>query len=186
MTDDVRRLFFALWPDAATRPALAALARSVALPAGARRVHPADLHLTLQFLGPVPAGRLPSVLAAAAGVSAEPVDVTLTRVGCWRRARVAWLAPDDTPSALAALVGALGDRLAAADYPPEARPFRPHVTVARKIAKLSAARLAAGFHWRSLDFALVESLSLAAPPRYRVLATWSLEEKRLENKKRTN
>jgi 2'-5' RNA ligase len=90
---------------------------------------------------------------------------------------VAWLAPDETPSALAALVGALGDRLAAAGYPPEPRPYRPHVTLARKVAKLPAAVLPEGFHWRSVDFALVESLSLAVPPRYRVLATWPLAEK---------
>ncbi|MEJ2577123.1 MAG: RNA 2',3'-cyclic phosphodiesterase [Gammaproteobacteria bacterium] len=177
MAAEVKRLFLALWPDAAARQGLAALARAVALPAGARRVHPEDLHLTLQFLGAVPLERLPAVREAAAGVEAEPVGLELTRVGCWPRPRVAWCAPDETPAELSGLVARLGARLAAVGYPAESRPFRPHVTLARKVRRLADARLVQPLFWRCADLALVESLARPAPPRYQVLEHWPLAEK---------
>lgn len=185
MKPETRRLFFALWPGAELRRELAALARGLELPERARRVHPEDLHLTLQYLGPVPVDRMDAVRAAAGGVHAGPVTLDLARVGCWPRPQIAWCAPLDVPSALPDLVDRLGERLAAVGYPREDRPFRPHVTLARKVRRLDERPLPRAIPWESADFALVESLSVAEPPRYKVLGRWPLTEK-LENKKRTN
>ena len=83
------------------------------------------------------------------------------------------------------LVDALGERLAAVGYPREDRPYRPHVTLAREVRRLDERLLPRAFPWESADFVLVESLSVAEPPRYKVVARWPLAEK-LENKERTN
>ena len=52
-----RRLFFALWPDDATRQALFHW-QTHNLPHDLRWQHRADLHLTLHFLGTVDPGRI--------------------------------------------------------------------------------------------------------------------------------
>ena len=52
-----RRLYFALWPDAALRATIARVAAGPAAVAGGRAVPAADLHVTLAFLGGVPAAR---------------------------------------------------------------------------------------------------------------------------------
>jgi 2'-5' RNA ligase len=181
-----RRLFFALWPDAQVRAALAALLDGDAIPRAARRVHPEDLHLTLQFLGPVPDERLAAVCAAAAGVKAAAIAFELNQLGHWPRAQVVWCAPEETPSALTQLVAALGTRLAEAGYPPESRPYRPHITLARKTRRAKDGPLPVPIPWRCADFVLVESLPVADPPRYQVVGRWPLATLGLENEKRTN
>ena len=92
------RLFFALWPDAAARDALAKAAACVDVREG-HRVRPANLHLTLAFLGSVPAAAQAALMAAepAPGAAAFTLEVGLA--GWWRTSRVAWLAPLEEPLA---------------------------------------------------------------------------------------
>ena len=54
MNEATQRLFFALWPDAATSVALAALAQQIAAESGGRPTAPGNVHLTLAFLGDQP------------------------------------------------------------------------------------------------------------------------------------
>src|ERR1700724_2954341 len=68
MNEATQRLFFALWPDAATSNALAALAQQVAAESGGRPTAPGNVHLTLAFLGDQPR-RIPRELSAAAATS---------------------------------------------------------------------------------------------------------------------
>ncbi len=170
---DLQRLFFGLWPDAAARQRLVALADALDIPGG-QRVHPEDLHLTLQFLGTVPVARRPAVLAAADGVEGAPFELQLACTGYWPRPRIAWCAPIEIPTALTALVTRLGAQLAPIGYAPEARPYRPHLTLARHARAAPAEALPAPIAWPVVSFALAESLSGAAPPRYRILRRWPL------------
>ena len=174
---DLHRLFFGLWPDPVTRRGLAALARDLNIPGG-RVVHPEDLHLTLQFLGPVPAARLAAVGAAADRVDGSPFELRITHTGHWPRPRIAWCAPGEVPGALSVLVRGLGEQLAAVGYPPEDRPYRPHVTLARKARGAPAGTLAQSIRWPVSSFVLAESLSVPEPPRYRILRRWPLTAER--------
>ncbi|MDH5265059.1 MAG: RNA 2',3'-cyclic phosphodiesterase, partial [Betaproteobacteria bacterium] len=63
------RLFFALWPDAAARAALADLARATANRYGGRAVPAANLHLTLVFLGEVDPARIAALRRAVDGLA---------------------------------------------------------------------------------------------------------------------
>ena len=128
-----RRLFAALVPAAAVREQLARAAaglghRGVAVP-------PANLHLTLAFLGAVAEDRV-AVAAAAleTGAGFPPFTLRLERVGHWRRAGVLWCAPRETPPELTALAGALHAALRGAGFELEARPFAAHLTLARKVS----------------------------------------------------
>jgi 2'-5' RNA ligase len=129
------RLFVALRPPADVAAALAALAGPVE---GARWLRESHLHVTLQFLGHLESAA--PVEAALRGVTGPPVQVDLDRRAAYpgpERARV--LVAEGPPGA--ALV-ALQRRVVAAlagVRPPEARPFRPHVTLARLKTPAAAA-----------------------------------------------
>lgn len=168
------RLFFALWPDA--EEALATQAAAAALMGSTRhRLVPAErLHMTLQFIGSVDEDARPGIEAAAKAVAGEGFDLVLERAGYWRRAGVAWLAPCEMPNALSLLVSGLRAQLASAGVALEQRPFRPHVTIARKAAKAPAAHEIAPLRWRVEEFCLVKSVTHSAGPEYTRLCDFQL------------
>ncbi|MFT3914101.1 MAG: RNA 2',3'-cyclic phosphodiesterase [Anaeromyxobacteraceae bacterium] len=180
-----RRLFVALRPPAPVLEAAAARVaalRGAAGPAAAdvRWVAPGNVHLTLRFLGGVPAGRVPDVEAAVRGAAAAAARFTLALGGpgafpSARRPRVLWLGVGGEVAALSALAADLGRHLAPLGFPPEERAFSPHLTVGRARDPRGAPRLAgalagadgaAPVPW-AVDFiALVESHLSPAGPRY--------------------
>ncbi len=166
-----RRLFFALWPDDDWRRHAVAVQRGVP---GGRPVAVANLHLTLVFLGNVAAGREPCVEAAAASVRGEPFTLSLDRVGWFPRPRVWWLGADIAPAPLVDLVEQLQQALRPCGFEPEGRPFRAHVTLARKVNRRPPPVVPEPFAWAVRDFVLVESLSGPDGVEYRVLARWPL------------
>ncbi|HJW43587.1 MAG TPA: RNA 2',3'-cyclic phosphodiesterase [Geothrix sp.] len=96
---------------------------------------PQGLHLTLAFLGAREAGALPALEACAAGVALRhaPLDLCTATLGAFpgaKAARIFWLGLAPAP-ALEALAADLRDALAAAGETFDARPFRPHLTLAR-------------------------------------------------------
>jgi len=124
------RLFIALWPDADTRDALVDYQRAWAWPPRAALVKPEQLHLTLHFLGDVPAHRLPE-LASELRVGFEPIALKLVHGEVWPQG-VAVLRPQRSPPGLGQLHTALSGVLSALGLPLDAKLFRAHVTLARR------------------------------------------------------
>jgi RNA 2',3'-cyclic 3'-phosphodiesterase len=163
------RLFFALWPDDPVRNALAAAAAPLLEACRGRRVAKRNYHLTLAFLGGVPARLLDGICAAAAGVGAEPFDLEFDSHGHWAGPRVAWLGCRQPPTAADALAQALWTVLEPLGFRPDTRPFRPHLTVLRGCARCDWPGPVAPVGWPVRDFVLVRSETLPAGPRYEVL-----------------
>ncbi|GMK54387.1 hypothetical protein CspeluHIS016_0109730 [Cutaneotrichosporon spelunceum] len=94
LTDSTMRLFFAVPLSPAQASRIAAWRDTLRLPATASRVPAPMMHLTLAFLGAVPADRVPALLALGARVAAtaESGSLVLDRVNCWRNG-VLHLAP---------------------------------------------------------------------------------------------
>jgi RNA 2',3'-cyclic 3'-phosphodiesterase len=174
--DGSLRLFFALAPDAATRAALAALARDVAGAMGGRAPRDENLHLTLAFLGQQPSGRVAALAAigAAAATAAPPFVLTLDRVGAFRSAGIGWAGTDRVPPALQAVVAALAAGLAAAGLPVERRPFHPHVTLVRRGTRAPEGIAPAPLDWHVERLVLMASDTLPEGPRYREIGGWPL------------
>jgi RNA 2',3'-cyclic 3'-phosphodiesterase len=151
------RLFAALELPRPAVDALVAFASTAADPDVWRRVREESLHVTLAFMG----ARDPEAVepaAAALRAAAGPAP-RLALEGALllppRRPRVLGAALGDPGGTLGALQARVSGGLAAAGlYTPEARPFRPHVTVARLRAGARAPREVA-----------------AAPPPLRFTAT---------------
>ena len=106
------------------------------LPVAWRWVPPSHLHLTVKFLGDVPADSIASVAQAMEqAVAAQPPFVLMAgALGCFpqpARPRVLWMGLEDTEGALLHLFQRLEAALRERGFPPEDRPLRPHVTLAR-------------------------------------------------------
>ncbi len=170
-----QRLFFALWPDDDTRGALAGLARSRLPPGRGRPVAVENLHITLVFLGSVDSGFRACAEKAAERLSAPAFALEFRRIGYWPRSRLLCAAPDRTPDALSGLVSTLNGALIRCGQQPESRPFRAHVTLARKLREPVNETTHAPICWRVTEFHLLESETLPQGARYRRLHSWPLE-----------
>jgi 2'-5' RNA ligase len=136
-----RRLFVALAPPETTRERLVAAAAGLrqALGPAARQLRwsaPDTFHLTLRFLGEVEEGRTAAVAGAvgAAAAASRRLALAVRGAGAFpsaRHPRAVFLGLEGELPPLQALVAGLEARLAEAGFPPEPRPFRPHLTVAR-------------------------------------------------------
>jgi 2'-5' RNA ligase len=102
----------------------------------ARWTRPANLHLTLKFLGATPAGRVEAAEAALSSAAAahDPFVLTAAGIGVFpnpRRPRVIWAGLAGEDDALARLQAEIDRALDAVGFPREARGFHGHLTLGR-------------------------------------------------------
>jgi 2'-5' RNA ligase len=147
------RLFLGVWPPPEVRTQILQCADAWQWPASARRTAPERMHITLHFLGNVPVERVP---ALQQGLSCQWAGCTLEldRAEVWPGG-IAVLEASRVPPALADLHARLGEALQRLDVAVETRPYRPHVTLARK-----------GQGARPSEFAPIR---WEAPPRYALM-----------------
>ena len=172
--ESTRRLFFALWPNDSARTRLAAAVREF-VPGGAGRPQrPDQWHVTLEFLGDVPEAGLPGVLDAAATAATEAFacELEFEALRHWKRPQVLCLVASATPGPLAALVHSLRSELKLRGFRPDPRPFRPHVTIARKVRQEPPSARVEPFPWPVRAFSLVQSIGSPEGSRYVDLASW--------------
>lgn len=131
------RLFFAIEISPDVRSAIAELQEALRprLPS-ARWVAPANLHLTLRFLGECEPGAVEDLDAGLAASVRELDPFTLRFRGCGvfpntSRARVLWIGVHVPDDGLLRLQSTVEDEVRALGFAPETRPFRPHLTIAR-------------------------------------------------------
>lgn len=169
------RLFFALWPDAATAAILHRLGESARQRFGGRCMHRDTLHLTLAFIGGVPRVRIAELLELGAHVRPHAFHLALDILGEWARKHIVWAGPAQAPEPLTALADDLRRVLADAGFAIEARPFVPHVTLLRNAACATRrAPLELPVRWAVHGFVLVESKLLPSGARYEVLGRWGV------------
>lgn len=169
------RVFFALWPDDATRTHCAKLAAQLAAHGG-RSVAAENLHITLSFLGSVDADQRACAQHAADAVHAQPVTLTLNRLGYFPKPRVVWLGAEQVPSALVDLVAELNRRLDGCGIALDTRPFTLHMTLLRKAYGLPVLEVPEPIPWRIQAFSLVKSATRSTGPIYTVIRTWPLHK----------
>ncbi|WP_025916629.1 RNA 2',3'-cyclic phosphodiesterase [Herminiimonas sp. CN] len=167
----VQRLFYALWPDDATRSALIKLQT----PLQGRITPPEDLHLTLVFLGTQPTASLPALQALLAELPAAAIMLNVDCLGHFPKSRIAWAGSQHPPATLEALrqalLAALVEQNIAVD---QGAHFKPHITLARNAVVPPAPEITA-IVWRADHVALVQSTTTGSAPRYRLLASRRLE-----------
>jgi RNA 2',3'-cyclic 3'-phosphodiesterase len=174
-----QRLFFALWPDKESRRALGAVTARAVRRCGGRPVPVASLHVTLTFLGGVPHSQLAQLQRiareqATACAQDVPLCLTFERLVHWPRQQILCVPATENAGGAHALAAALSEATAAAGFRPDLKPFRAHVTVARKVARLARAPALRPVVWRFAAFALVESRTEESGAVYSVVESYSL------------
>ena len=192
--EPTRRLFFALWPDEEQRDALHSATRKSVRSCGGRPVPAPSLHVTLAFLGGVPEGRVPELdriarrVADAFPAAGRPLLVSFDRLAYWARPQIlcalgtgereaaqAVGEPSEAdPAGAPALSATLKSETAAAGFSPDLKPFRAHVTVARKVAHAPPELALQPVLWRFDAFALIESRTDPVGPIYSVIESYLL------------
>jgi 2'-5' RNA ligase len=168
---DGRRVFFALWPDDATRSALRFATQRAVQACGGRPIAKANLHLTVAFLGELTAEGLAKAREVPP-IHVGEFEITLDALGVWPESKILWLAPMAPPPALGELEAQLWDGLAERGFRAEERIYRPHVTLARRARAVE--ETVAPVRWQVRELALVESLPYGKNVHYEVLQTWPL------------
>jgi RNA 2',3'-cyclic 3'-phosphodiesterase len=134
------RLFVALEIPSAVRDHLAALSKELGAletPSTGRKarwVRPANLHVTLKFIGEVPPAKLDAIRDALSTVRSErPAELRFRGLGFYpseKRPRVFWAGIEASPN-LVLLAGDIDAVLEKLGVGRERRPFTPHLTLAR-------------------------------------------------------
>jgi RNA 2',3'-cyclic 3'-phosphodiesterase len=193
--DDVPRwrVFLAVEISAEVRGALHGPIEGLQALGTAIRINQVErIHLTLHFLGHLPAAEVERLSAriAPATRARRRFAVDAHGVGAfpsWKRANVVWagIAGGEVPQ-LTALQAELGAELAAAGIPLEDR-FHPHLTLARVRAPLVGQKRRLldvwAAAWREVELGqvpvdavqLMRSELGAGPPRYSTLASFPLK-----------
>ena len=99
-------------------------------------VDPKGIHLTLKFLGNIPAGQVAQITAAVEEASGgiSPFHLEISGLGAFpsvRQPRVLWVGVHGDTDKLSRLQQGIDSALAALGFPREERPFVPHLTMAR-------------------------------------------------------
>jgi RNA 2',3'-cyclic 3'-phosphodiesterase len=167
-------VFFALWPDAATRARIATHGAELAARAGGRATHAAALHMTLVFVGAVPTQSLTAIGAAAANVRAPCFTLSLDRLGAWRKNGIGWLAPSRVPEAALELSECLRAAMRAQAVQFDVKDFTAHVTLVRKLSGQVTATTLAAIDWPVHDFVLMRSRLAGGGASYQPIGRWPL------------
>jgi RNA 2',3'-cyclic 3'-phosphodiesterase len=157
------RLFFALWPPPKTAHALNRWANAVMHEVGGTLTPPANIHLTLAFLGDADPAR---AQAAAKAVSAARHELHIDDGQYWSHNKIVWVGPRSAPAPLTDLVKQLQAALREAGFRLEERAFAPHITVLRKTSSPRALPLLPQVEWPVTEFLLVRSRSSANGSTY--------------------
>ncbi len=138
-------------------------------------VKPANIHLTLKFLGDVQEANMPRVIEAMrrATGSCGPFHVEAQGAGCFpspRRPSVLWVGLKKIPEALTGLHQAIEEELSNEGFARETKAFKPHLTIGRirnprNAAQLAEALVKRGFHGESFPATEVIVMQSLLDPR---------------------
>ena len=146
-TDRVR-VFVAVGISAEAREQLIGAVERIRqeVPQGIQWANPEGMHLTLKFLGNIPSASVGPLLDCLGPVVGGHSHFLLHLAGLGmfpnrRKPRVLWAGVDGDLDALSSLQQASEEAINALGYPPEQRPFRPHITLGRPRRSVSDTQL---------------------------------------------
>jgi RNA 2',3'-cyclic 3'-phosphodiesterase len=172
------RLFFALQPAPAQSVTLAAAVAPLVSELGGQAVPASSLHATLCFIGSVAEEQCARLREVAARVRGRSVTLGFDALDFWEKPEILVATAGESAPARDLSV-AIGAAVLAAGFTPDIKPFRAHLTLARKIKR----RVAKEHEWprvlervelRCEEFVLMESRRDAGGSIYSVVESWPL------------
>jgi len=166
------RLFFALWPDEATRQALTQLSKTFDTQAG-KPAAPDNFHVTLVFLGNVNLETAALLKQYAPDISAEPFELTFESLSYWQQPKILCATCKNIPQPIVALASKLDALARQCGLRTDIRSYVPHITLVRH-AQFIPDQAIKPVVWSAEAFCLVQSCSEPEGVCYRVLRRWPL------------
>jgi 2'-5' RNA ligase len=172
------RLFFALQPAPAQSAALVAAVAPLVNELGGQTVPASNLHATLCFIGTVPEENCARLREVAAQLRGRAATLCFDALEFWEKPQILCATAIESASARDLSV-AIGAAVVAAGFTPDIKPFRAHLTLARKIKR----RVAKEHDWpralervevRCDEFVLMESRRVERRSIYSVVDSWPL------------
>jgi 2'-5' RNA ligase len=129
------RLFIGT-PVAATHALKSILKDLTSSGADLKVVAPENLHVTYKFLGETGPGRAPLIVDALRSAALPPAfEVPVEGTGAfpnWKKPSVLWAGINDEDGMLGQVMRAVEETMAGLGWPRETRPFKGHLTLARR------------------------------------------------------
>ncbi len=170
-----QRLFFALLPDADAIAQIVDVQQQ--LPADKLRIYSAEnLHQTLVFLGEFADSQLVELISACQSIDLPPINMQFEQLNYWPQPKVLFLLAQSAPDELMALVEVLKEIAGQFNITLDQRPYRPHITVARKASEAITLDFAP-ISFTADEFVLMQSQKNDNGPVYQPLYRWSLNPK---------
>lgn len=178
---DRHRLFFAVWPDAATARSLAEEASRLAPQLDGRAMRAETLHLTLAFLGELSSAQRDQLRTRCEEGRGDgwPGEFAfrLDRLQQWRHNGIVLAASSRHCEALHRLAGLVSELSRSSGVRLPEHRFVPHLTLLRRCRGVLTERAAEDGPWQLAvrSFRLVESLLGPAGASYRPVGEWALQ-----------
>lgn len=131
------RAFLAIDPPSTLRPVLSRVQEELKKSgADVKWVPVGNIHITLKFFGQIPETQVEPIAAAAGEIARwqQPFTLKVAGAGAFPSAknpRVVWLGVEGDLNVMAGFYRQLEAAFAALGFPPEDRPFSPHLTLGR-------------------------------------------------------
>lgn len=168
--NSTKRLFFALWPDSSTRQQCCAVLNSLGCHGKPVAAH--NLHVTLVFLGSVDSQQQRAITQEAGKLNVAAMSLKFDRLSYWRKPAIGCLTTSlRVDAAIVSLVEQLTAIAERNGITVDKRPFKPHVTLLRKLKAPLQCEFAA-IPWHGYEFCLVESCASSHGVLYQVIERW--------------
>ncbi|MCH5584619.1 RNA 2',3'-cyclic phosphodiesterase [Shimazuella sp. AN120528] len=146
-------------------------------------IHPQDIHITLHFLGSTSQEQLEETIQALRRVCQQqvPFELSIDGLGTFGKSdqpRIFWAGVRGQLDELRQLQKKVTTALTPIGFPPESRPYNPHITLARKYTSsdFDRSQLASlhigNFKW-VVDRAVLYETILGQGPMYHEIGTFS-------------
>ena len=164
-----KRLFFALWPSEKQRQKVESAIEPYRGKLAGTYTARDNWHLTLVFIGGFPEDHVPGLQEAARQIDCPALELQFDGIHFWKRPKIMCLYANYVPSQLLGLIRSLESAAQAFGFKPEERPYRAHITIARKARFFAPITLAQPLEFQWSGFHLVESVSTPTGVQYKPL-----------------
>ena len=169
------RLFFALIPDNLATKSLCAVIATLKRIASIQAVPVENYHVTLAFIGEIPSESLPLIREVGAAQQVSCGAIALDACEYWAQSGVVVATATEVARGIADLAARLQSATAAYRIGTRAEPpWRPHVTLARKVLQPPVLPAMSTISWTARSFALMSSQRHERRSVYTVVDTWPL------------
>ncbi len=168
------RVFFAVFPNQATRILLADQVKQLKPLCGGRKVQRQQIHLTLLFLGNVATERIALLQQSAKNVSTQKFELHLNEIRYWKHSQIVYIQSKQFPAELFFLVNSLTHTLSEAGFTFDKLTYKPHITLIRKAIRPVIINLNDSIVWHVDKWFLVQSQQTSNGIQYFPLDRWQL------------